>query len=416
MASRDAADAEVALASVDEGDMRTIPATARAALGYLAISLVLGLTVWSSSAHLPHWEEGLRPRSTTLAHGDAILGPWLYWDTKYYVGITEHGYTQEDVAIFDREGPSAVAFFPGYPLLARGVRVVVGSTGLALILVTFLSGLALVPLVYSWFQSRLGSRAAAWALASMLLFPWSYFLVATAYSEALFLLCAVGAFVLVERDRPIAAGLVGALAAATRSIGIGVIIGLALRVAERRGALSFDGWRPHLDRSRLRPGDAGVLLAVIGLVAWIVFCWARFGDPLAFSTAQRGWSQGFGPHSWFKLGFIDQLFHNGDRFWVLRLGLQGIVLTLFCLTIPAVWRRFGAGYGAYTLVALGFPMLGSAYFASNGRFSLMAFPTFALIGERLAKERRRDALAVLGLSGALLLVVVSFWGRGYWMA
>jgi hypothetical protein len=383
---------------------------------FLVVAAALILTVWLSSEHLTHREQGLQPRATTLRHGDDVLGPWLYWDTKYYVDIAEHGYTEADVEVFRSGGETTVAFFPLYPAAVRSVAVVVGETGPALQLVTFACGLALSVVLYGWFRARVGRSAAGWALAAILLFPWSFFLVAAGYPEALFLLLAVSAFVLVERDRPLLAGVVGTFAALTRVVGVGVVVGLAVRIVERRGALSFDGWRPRLDRTRLQRGDWGVLLAGSGLAIWMAFCWVRYGDPLAFSTAQRGWSQGFGPRSWFKLGLIDQLGNNADRFFVLRLLLQGAVLLLFCAAIPAVWRRFGAGYGSYTLMVLALPMLGSANFASSGRFVVMAFPTFALIGERLADQPARAARLALGASGVLLLIVTSFWGRGYWMA
>lgn len=387
-----------------------------AAALHLAVGAVLVVVVWQSSVHLTRQEEGRYPRAITLEHGDDVLGPWLYWDTKYYVDISEHGYRAEDRAVFEAGGETAVAFFPGYPLVVAALGVLGVSTGFALVGVTLLAGLGATVVLHKLFtlqMSRAASRRATLALA---LFPWSYFLIATAYPEALFLFLAGAAFLLVEHDRPVAAGLLAALASATRLIGIGLVLGLAIRVAERRGALTFDGWRPRVDRSRLRRRDAGVLFGASGLAAWMVVCWVRYGDPLAFSTAQRGWSQGFGPRSWFKLGLIDQLQHNQERFFVTRLVLQGLVMLLFAIALPAVWRRFGAGYGTYSVVVVMLPLLGSANFASHGRFALMAFPVFGLLGVRLERERAPGDVVVLALSGAALVVVASLWGRGYWMA
>ena len=388
---------------------------ARVGWAFLAIAAVLGITVWLSSEHLTRHEEGLHPRFTTLRHGDEVLGPWLYWDSKYFGAIAEHGYPKEDVTVYRQRGQSRIAYFPLYPAAARVVAEVVGDTGLGLVLVTFVSGLALAQILYHWFRLKVGA-AAGWALAVMLLFPWSYVLIAAGYSDALFLLLVVAAFVLVEHDRPIAAGLVGALASLTRLAGVGLLIGLVIRVAERRGALSFDGWRPHLDHSKLRPRDGGVLLAGTGLLAWMGFCWARYGSPVAFSTAERGWSQGFGVRSWFKLGLVDQVFNNADTFFLMRLVAQGVAITVLAAMIPTVWRRFGAGYGTYTGIVLALPLLGSANFASNGRFALAAFPCFAVAGERLATNPHRFARPALVASGVLLVGVASCWGRGYWMS
>lgn len=391
-------------------------AGAPALWAFLAVAAALVITVWQSSVHLSPAEEGLESRAATLRLGDEVLGPWLYWDTRYYLTIAEHGYTDSDVAVFREGGETTVAFFPLYPAVVRVVAEVVGETGLALQVVTFACGLALSVVLYGWFRAELSQAAAGWALAAILLFPWSFFLVGTGYPEALLLLLAVSAFVLVERDRPVLAGIVGALATLTRLVGVGVAVGAAVRVVERRRALSFDGWRPCLDRTKLRRRDWGVLLAASGLLAWMTFCWVRYGSPMAFSTAQRGWSAGFGPRSWLKLGFFDQLVNNVDRFAVLRLAVQGAVMLLFCATIPAVWRRFGAGYGTYTVFVLALPMLGNSTFASNGRFALMAFPVYALFGERLSDQRARAAGLALGCSSVLLLLAASLWGRGYWMA
>lgn len=381
---------------------------------FVALAAVLGVTMWQSSVRLAPAEAGLQSR-VTLAHGDEVLGPWLYWDGGANYDIAQNGYTDADVEVFEDGGEARVAYFPGYPLAVRGLSLLVGDVALAEVLVTFLAGLALVSLLHGWFAAHLDRAAARLATLAVLLFPWAFFLVGAGYGDALFLLFAVGAFRLLEDDRPVAAGVVGALASGTRFVGVAVIIGLAVLAAERRGALGWHRWRPTLDRTRLRRADYGVLLAGGGLVAYAAFCWIRYGDPVAFSTAQAGWNQGAGPRTWFKQLFLELVLHDPDRFFVLRLAAQGVVLLLFCAAIPAVWRRFGPGYGTYTLVSLALPAIGSAAFASQGRYVLAAFPVFALLGAWLAERRPAQRAGYLVASGAALLLVTSWWGRGYWM-
>lgn len=385
-----------------------------AAGAFVALALVLGVTMWQSSVHLDPAEAGLVER-VTLRHGDEVLGPWLFWDGKAHGDIAENGYTDADVQVFKARGESRVAFFPGYPAVVRAASVVTRDVALAEIVATFFAGLALVLVLHSWLRSRLDPGAARAAVFAFLLFPWAFFVVGAGYGDALFIVLAVSAFVLLERDRPLAAGLVGAGATATRFVGVAVLLGLAVRAAERRGALEWrDGW-PRLDRSKLRSVDHGVLLAAIGLVGYATFCWVRYGDPVAFLTAQRGWNQASGPRTWFKHLFFDLVLHHPDRFFVLRLAVQGVVLLVFLGAVPAVWRRLGAGYGTYTLVVLALPAIGSAAFASQGRYTLAAFPVFALLGEWLTRISGAKRVAYLGCSGLALLVVASFWGRGYWM-
>jgi hypothetical protein len=389
-------------------------AAVRWALAFIGLAAALTITVWQSSVHLAPAEAGLQER-IAVSHGDAVLGPWLFWDAGYHADIADHGYTDADVAVFKAGGEAHVAFFPGYPLVVRAIAALVGDIGLAEVLSTFLAGLALAVVLHRWYSSRLAPAGARCATLATFLFPWAFFFVGAGYGDAMFVLCAVGAFALLEDDRPMAAGALGAIASGTRFVGVAVILGLVVRAAERRGALRIDGWRPRLDRSKLRPADHGVLLAGSGLLAYVAFCWVRYGDPLAFSTAQRGWNQDAGPRTWFKLTLIDQVLHNPDQFFVLRLVAQGAVALVFCAAVPAVWRRFGAGYGIYTTVALALPVIGSAAFASQGRYVLAAFPVFALLGEWLARVPRPRMIGYLATSGATLLLMTSWWGRGYWM-
>ncbi len=384
------------------------------AVAFLVVAACLVVTVWQSSRHLAPGEAGLGTRAT-LQHGDDVLGPWLWWDGGVYESIADRGYPRSDVDEFRRGQQARVAFFPGYPLVVRAASAAVGDTALALVMVTFLAGLLLSIALARWMRKMIAGRAAQWGILALLVFPWSFFLVGAGYSDALFVLCAVVAFLLLEDDRPISAGIVGALASLTRPTGIAVVIGLMVRAAERGGALRFDGWRPRLATDRLCARDLGVLLSMAGIGSYAAFCWARYGDPLAFATALRGWNGGSGPRIWLKVPFFTMVQHSSDTFYVLRLLIQGLVMLVFCAAIPAVWRRFGSGYGVYVAVVLLMPAIGAAAFQSNGRHVLAAFPVFALLGEHLDRTSVVKARGYLGASGLVLLGITSFWARGYWM-
>ena len=105
---------------------------------HLAVAAALVVIVWQSSVHLTPQEEGRYPRAITLDHGDKVLGPWLYWDTKYYVEISEHGYRTDDRAVFEAGGETA-AFFPGRER-DHGAAVVLVMSGAALVVVASLWG------------------------------------------------------------------------------------------------------------------------------------------------------------------------------------------------------------------------------------------------------------------------------------
>jgi len=380
----------------------------------LALAALLLVVVWQSAEHLTAGEAGLTSRPKTMI-ADGILGPWLYWDSDEYEDIADNGYRSEDRRVYDAGGQSRIAFFPGYPLVARGVGALVGDTPLGLIVVNFVSGLGVAVLFNRWLRARMTAGPRTCALLSLLLFPWAYFLVATGYGDALFLLASLGAFVLMEEDHPLAALACGFVATATRPVGAAVTVGLILIALQRRRARPAEPGTDSNPRWRFGVNELSALASIGGLLCFMAFCWARYGSPLAFSVAQRGWSQAAGPSTWLKLPLWEYIHDNGNPWFAWRLVLQGVVGLLFAAAIPAVWRRFGSAYGAYTAMVVLVPLVGSVAFASLGRYVLAAFPVFALLGENLDRWDAPKRVGYLVASGAGLLVTASFWGRGYWM-
>ena len=89
-------------------------------------------------------------------------------------------------------------------------------------------------------KQQLTARSAALFAAALLLFPYAWYLYGAVYADALFVLCAIGAFYLVEKDRPVLAGLVAAVATATRPVGIAMVIGL-VAVLDLFSGVELDG-------------------------------------------------------------------------------------------------------------------------------------------------------------------------------
>ncbi|MEY2405470.1 MAG: hypothetical protein QOG39_386 [Acidimicrobiaceae bacterium] len=363
---------------------------------FVGIALLLAVVVWQSSTHLPRGDDGIRPRVVA----DSVLGGWLRYDAVWYVDIANHGY------FYAPGQQSSVAFFPSYPLTVRAASHLTGDTPLAAMLVTFLSGLGVALLFWRWCRDRLSPPARRVALALLLVYPYAWYLYGTGYADALYLAAALGAFVLLESGHPVLAGIAGAVATAARPVGIAVLVGLVVVAACRRRARG----------ERLRMVDAGVLLAGAGIGSWCTYLWLRFGEPIAFIHAEEapGWDQQAGLSTWFKESYWHVLMH-GDRTFAARLTAQAILGFVFLAAVPWVVRRFGWGYGTFTLVAVAVPMLGAGEFQGVGRYLLAAFPVFALIGEALAK-RPRLATGTLAVSALTLVTLTSFFARGYYLS
>lgn len=398
-----------------------VPTTRRVLLAYLAVAVALfALVALFANADLPlPYQQGVKP---ARYEGPDLFKAWARFDAGWYRSIAEDGYYFRGAV-----EQSSVAFFPSYPLAMRAVHAVVGGDMAAVgVLLTFLCGLGVAALFASWCRERLDVRSTWFALAALLLWPYAWYLYGAVYADALFLLAVLVAFGALERDRLWLAALAGALASATRPVGLAVAVGLFVRHLERQGIVRF----PLLDRTGrapvvvewrlLRPRDATPLLAISGLVAYCLYLWARFDEPFAFAVAQGapGWGQRAGPHTWFKVELFDRLIHFPDKgpYYTAGIAFQGLLATGVLLLVPWVGRRFGWGYAVYVLAVLAIPFVGSKDFQGIGRYALAAFPAFAVMGRWAAERSPRLAWGAAAVSAGLLALLCSAYARGAYVA
>jgi hypothetical protein len=345
--------------------------------------------------------------------GSRVLSGLARYDGGWYRLIARWGYRFHAPG---RESP--VAFFPGYPLAMRYLGRLVGDDALAGMLLTA-SGLGSALVFWRWCRRCMAPRAAATSLLVLLVYPYSYYLYGLVYADALFLLATLLAFWSVERDRPLAAGLFGAVATLTRPVGIAVVIGLVVRSLERRGVLARPRWLGVPTRLRLRSvrgRDGLVLLSATGLLAYMGFLWRRFGDPLLFSEVERYWGHTPEPRTWLKADLFHYLSRHGDTFYVRNMVIQGLLAVVALLLVPRIGRRFGWGYGVYVLVAVGIPAVATNNFQGLGRYMLAAFPVVALVGEQLSRLAVPVRVVVLAGSAAALVGMMAGFARGLYLS
>ncbi|WP_448629522.1 hypothetical protein [Cellulomonas soli] len=188
------------------------------AASFVSVALLLAVVVAIASATVQ--------RTIPFLTGPGWLDGWFQFDSGWYHAIVTAGYD------YTPGQQSSIAFFPTYPLAVKAVAAVIGDVQLAGTLVGVGSGLAAVLLFAGWVRSRLPRRSANLAVAVLLLYPFSLYLYGAMYADSLFLLTAVGAFLLLERRSYVLAGLVGALATAGRPVGVAVAAGLVVRLLE----------------------------------------------------------------------------------------------------------------------------------------------------------------------------------------
>ena len=396
-------------------DRSTRPPVAGVLAAYAAVAVLCTLMATVGAGSNPN-----------RVHADdrSWIDAWLIGDAGWYQSIATGGY------FYHPGQQSSIAFFPTYPMAVRGVGLAFGGDfQLAGWLVSLLAGAGAVVAFTVWVWPRLPRPAAFTAVGLLLLYPYSFFLYGALYSDSVFLLLAIGAFLVVETRRYWTAGLVGALATAGRPVGVAVAAGLVLRTLEH---LAERHWppRPGPEPGRwpghprvteviravrdVRWREIGVLVAGLGLAGWTVYLWTSFGDPLAFATVQAapGWNQGGGPRTWFKFDYVGTLLWRSPDLAV-RLTAQALMVLLAVLLLRRVWRLSGWGYLAYAVVVLAIPLLGTKDFMGTGRYVLAAFPVIAAGGHLLATVRYRWVRpVVLAAFGAGLLVATYVFASG----
>jgi len=336
--------------------------------------------------------------------GDRWVDAFGWWDGWWYVGIAKRGYW-----FFRPDRQSPVAFFPAYPLAMQFLGRAVGGPLVAGFLITVACGLGVAVLFHRWCVVKLGSAKARLALALLLLYPFAFYLMGAVYADALFIVAALAAFLALEHDRPVLAGVAAVVATAARPVGTALVLGLWVLYLERRGVFG-----PAGSRHRPRAADAGLLLAPMGMVAFCLFLGARFGEPFAFLdvAGAPGWDQPPGAHTWFKVHWVKAMWNgpwtDGHFGHLLINALATVVTAAF---IPMVFRRLGWGYGAYVIVAVLATAVATKDFVGMGRYSLAAFPCFAMAADVLFR-RPRLAWVVLGVFGVALVVLSQLHARG----
>lgn len=236
-------------------------------------------------------ETGRRAQAGKIYLLEPFMNNQVSWDSEFYLSIATVGY--DDPAIRIVETPDGdfsmnYAFFPLYPLVVRVVRAPltllgltpIGASALGGVIVSLLGTLAGMIALYDIARARLGEAGGIRAAVSLLIFPSAFFL-AQVYTEGLFVGLCFGALALMRRRHLLAAALLAALATWTRSVGVFLIIPLALAwlgiLRDREWSLS------RLDTRFVLQGLAVILLPVAAYLIWQ----AAVGTP--FNAVQTSW-------------------------------------------------------------------------------------------------------------------------------
>ncbi|MET9777227.1 hypothetical protein ABZ023_23655 [Streptomyces sp. NPDC006367] len=354
------------------------------ALGaYLAVrgTGLLVLAVWAPRRHQDLW--------VNLA---------AQWDSDWYLGIAEHGYTRE---LGTEANTNNLAFFPLYPALVKAVAALTpgsrASTGL---------GVAVVASVLAaWGIFAVGDRLYGRRVGVLLTTLWAAFPVGVVqwmgYTESLFTACAAWSLYAVLSGRWLWAAGCAVAAGLTRPTGVAVAAAVTVTALV------------HLVRHRgLRVRVvAAALLAPLGWCAYLGWVGLRLGRWDGYFAVQRLWHNELD-------GGVRTLHQMRRLLW--RDPTPHLFLVMVTLTLIAAVVLFALSVGdrqplpllVFTGVLLVIVLGSGGVYFPRARFLLPAFPLLLPLAVHLARASvRHRALvlttAVLGSAycGAYLLLV-----------
>ncbi|MBV9291661.1 MAG: hypothetical protein JO222_04360 [Frankiales bacterium] len=315
-------------------------------------------------------------------------------DGFWYLHIAAHGYgrTLHGGVPEAHLKYSPWAFFPGWPMLLRGVHAVVPLRYPVLsLVVASVVGLGAVVAVYALAATYAGHDVARGATLLFAAWPASG-LLDMPYSEGLFIAAAAASLALLHRRQWWWAGLAGAVATVTRPTGLAVVAAAAvaavLEIRRRRSVVPL----------------VAPLLAMTGMAGFLYYSWVRTGDALIWRRAENLWRQQLNfdvtlPHNWIR-DFQAGGYHEA-RGIVQICG--AIVLIAILVLVVRHRRELDWPLLAYLIVGLSF-ILGYSGVGPRPRFLFVLLPCFVWAAQWLS---RRTTQVVAAIS-SLLLGVLTF--------
>jgi hypothetical protein len=316
-------------------------------------------------------------------HDEKLENLLRSWDGNWYLTIAENGYEQVPEEFIDAFGNhtthTAMAFFPGFPFILRGVATVTGTSQFAAALILNLAA----GIAAAYAIARIGRRVAGgrglvlvalWAGAPMAI------TLSMTYTEALFTAFAAWALVSVLERHWVEAGcyaLGAGLIRPTATVIVGVVCLAALLAlrTERRWEVVVGG-----------------LLAPLGLLGYWAYVAGRTGKLGGWWQIQReGWNSQF---DWGVSSFTFATRILADGQVVMDLLIVLILLGAIALTavsafngrVPWPLVLYGAGIVAVTIGSDGM-------MASKPRMLVPAFVLLIPIAVALAGRSRVTMVA-----------------------
>jgi hypothetical protein len=339
------------------------------------------------------------------------LGPsiWANFDGIHYLWIAQNGY-----------GLYQQAFFPLYPWFVRWLTQFTHNYLFSGLLISYLAFFAGLYLLYRLLLLDYPEKIVRRAILFLFLFPTSFFFVSF-YSESLFFFLMIATFYFARKGKWLASGIFGALASATRVVGIFLLPALLVEWGEQnKYKFQIPNSKFQINFKSQIPKLLSLFLIPMGLIFYMRYLTVHWGDPLLFVRVQEHFgAERIGG----KIILLYQVFWRYFKMilttkpdplyfvvWLELLTAAGFL----ALLVWGYFQKIRLSWLVFGILAYLLPTI-TGTFSSLPRYVLVVFPGF--IGLSLLSEKYRWAKIIYPvLAGILLVISTIFFIRGFWVS
>lgn len=364
-------------------------------IGLFIVAYLAILFIPQFGNRFPYWDQILEPTG---------LPQWIWgfgnFDGVHYLRIATMGYESSQYS---------QAFFPLYPKLIEVLSPVNMEFITGLILSNIFFVLTLFA-IYYLFRIDSSHTKSLKSVIFLLAVPTSFYLGAV-YAESLLIFLSVLSLIFIRKKEYIKAGFFIALASATKIFGLVLILPLIVEII-----FSFKKGEIKIFSEEFIKALFGLMIAPIGIIAYMVYLKLYFDNPLYFFNSQPL----FGAQRGTDFVLLPQVMFRYLKIFIttpiFSLPFFNSVLEFFAMIISLIiailaYKKIRLSYWIFILGCLIIPTL-TGTLSSMPRYILMNFLLIPFIVERAGKFFNY----VLFLLFILQFILLSLFVRGYWVA
>jgi len=357
--------------------------------------------------------------SPSFPYADAILAKsnlpqWIYswanFDGVHYLTIADRGYEAADLI---------QAFFPLFPLVIKGFNYINNNSltnGLILVnissLLMLLAFSKLLSLDYKFKEIR-------WIAIVYLSFCSSFFF-RSFYNESLFMIFVFLSLFFARKQKYLLAGIIAALASATRIIGIFLLPALIIELLNQMYISNKKRLNiKNLTNRIFLKNIASILISSFGLLFYMFYLKKNYNDYLYFFHVQQEFGAGrqeslvsLPQVIWRYIKMVATYKPINFKYYAVVQEFLTSILGVFALIFS--FKKVRLSYWTFSLLCFILPTL-TGTFSSMPRYILVCFALFMWVG-KLVQEKKIFRVLWLTIMPLLLILNLILFFQGYWVA